>query len=303
MPCLGLADGLEGLCVVGAHGNLSDIDVAVGGGNHAEVLLADALALSSELSDGAERRCLGSLTAGVGIDLGVKYEDVDIFARSDDVVETAVADVVGGTVAADDPLTALGQMSLAFKEFALQRASAAGADGTACSLGILGFLQLLSSHFGTIELNALTLPELDGSIDGQNGLLESCHKFIGGLAVSGRVFVGVEPFLSGLAHPVESGGLDQFLGLLAQDATHLLVAKLHTKTELAEVLEQGVVEAGTLALLVLRIRCGGNGSGVDGGAARSVGHHLTVTEELADELDVRRLAATGAGTAVRAGCS
>ena len=42
------APSLEGLCVVGAHGNLSDIDVAVGGSNHTQILLADALALSSE---------------------------------------------------------------------------------------------------------------------------------------------------------------------------------------------------------------------------------------------------------------
>jgi hypothetical protein len=34
--------------VVSTHSDLSDIDVAVGGGNHAEILLADALTLSSE---------------------------------------------------------------------------------------------------------------------------------------------------------------------------------------------------------------------------------------------------------------
>ena len=104
VPSLSLADSLEGLSVVGAHSNLSDINITVGGGNHAEVLLADALTLSSELSDSTERSSLGSLTTGVGVHLSIEHEDVHIFAGSDDVVETAVTDVVGSTVATDDPL-------------------------------------------------------------------------------------------------------------------------------------------------------------------------------------------------------
>ena len=49
VPSLSLADSLEGLCVVGAHSNLSDIDIAVGGSNHTQILLADALTLGSAL--------------------------------------------------------------------------------------------------------------------------------------------------------------------------------------------------------------------------------------------------------------
>ena len=65
--------------VGGAYGNLSDIDVAIGGGNHAETLLADALTLSGELSDGTEKR---SLTAGVGVNFNIEHEGVHIFAKS-----------------------------------------------------------------------------------------------------------------------------------------------------------------------------------------------------------------------------
>ena len=64
VPSLGLADSLQGLSVVSTHGNLSDIDVAVGGSDHTEVLLADALTLGSELSDSAERCSLRGLTTG-----------------------------------------------------------------------------------------------------------------------------------------------------------------------------------------------------------------------------------------------
>ena len=53
----------------------------VGGayGNHAETLLADALTLSGELSDGTEKR---SLTAGVGVNFNIEHEGVHIFAKS-----------------------------------------------------------------------------------------------------------------------------------------------------------------------------------------------------------------------------
>ena len=47
------------------------------------------------------------MTAGVRVDLGVEHEDVDVFAAGQYVVETAVADVVGGTVTTDNPLAAL----------------------------------------------------------------------------------------------------------------------------------------------------------------------------------------------------
>ena len=96
-------DGLEGLGLVGAHGDLGDIDIAVAHGHHAEVLLLDRLAAGGKLGDSAGRGRLGGLAAGVGIDLGVEDQDVDVFAGSEDVVQSAVTDVIGPAVAADDP--------------------------------------------------------------------------------------------------------------------------------------------------------------------------------------------------------
>ena len=53
-----LADGLEALCVVCAHSDLRNVNVAVSRSHEAEVLLADALALCGELRNRAERSSL-----------------------------------------------------------------------------------------------------------------------------------------------------------------------------------------------------------------------------------------------------
>jgi hypothetical protein len=75
-------------------------------------LLLLGLAGSSELGDLAEVRGLGGLAAGVGVDLGVEHEDVDVVVLREDVVKAAEADVVGPAVAAEDPEGLLGQVGL-----------------------------------------------------------------------------------------------------------------------------------------------------------------------------------------------
>ena len=110
----GLAECLEALCLVGAHCNLCNVNVSVGGLHEAEVFLGNAFAACSELCDSTDRRSLRSLAAGVGVNLGVEHEDVHVFARSKHVVETSVAYVVACTVAADNPMAALGEVVLHF---------------------------------------------------------------------------------------------------------------------------------------------------------------------------------------------
>ena len=100
---VGLEEGLHRLVVLRAEGDVRDVDVAVGHRQHAEVLLRDRLAVRGELGRGADRRRLRRLAARVRVDLGVEDEDVDVLVRGEDVVEAAVADVVGPAVAADDP--------------------------------------------------------------------------------------------------------------------------------------------------------------------------------------------------------
>ena len=72
--------------------------------------LPDRLAGRRELGRRAERRRLRLLAAGVGVDLGVEHQDVDVAAAGEHVVEPAVADVVGPAVAADQPHALLHQV-------------------------------------------------------------------------------------------------------------------------------------------------------------------------------------------------
>ena len=80
-----------------------DIDAAVAHGHEGQVLLAGRLAAGGELGDRAARRGLGRLAAGVGVDLGIEDQHVDVAAAGEHVIEPAVADVVGPAIAADDP--------------------------------------------------------------------------------------------------------------------------------------------------------------------------------------------------------
>ena len=102
--CLRLTDRLQHLILVGTHVDLGNVDIAVGHRHHAEILLLRLLARCGKLCNRSRRRGLRCLTARIGVNLGVKDHDVDVFTRSEHVVHTAVADVVCPAVAAEDPL-------------------------------------------------------------------------------------------------------------------------------------------------------------------------------------------------------
>ncbi len=69
----------------------------------------DGLPPAANLATAAAGRRLRRLAAGVGVDLGVEHQDVDVAARGEHVVQAAEADVVGPAVAADDPDAAADQ--------------------------------------------------------------------------------------------------------------------------------------------------------------------------------------------------
>ena len=71
-------------------------------------------------------RRFGGLAAGVGIDLGVEDEDVDVPVHGHDVVEPAVADVIGPAVAADAPDALLDEVSPAADRSCQSRLGAVG---------------------------------------------------------------------------------------------------------------------------------------------------------------------------------
>ena len=115
---LSLLNGLEGLSGVSAHGYLSHIHIAVAHGDLSQRLLLGLLTGSGELCHLADVGGLGSLTAGVGVDLGIEDEDVDVLAGSQNVVHAAEADVVGPAVAAEDPDGLLRQIFLVLQDLA-----------------------------------------------------------------------------------------------------------------------------------------------------------------------------------------
>ncbi len=100
---LGLGDSLEGLDLVCAHCDLCNVDVTVGHSDLGERLGLDFLTGSRELSDLTDVGSLGGLSAGVGVNLGVEDEDVDVLTGGENMVDAAEADVVCPTVAAEDP--------------------------------------------------------------------------------------------------------------------------------------------------------------------------------------------------------
>src|SRR5262245_44211430 len=89
--------------IVGPHGDLCDVDVSVAHGSQTKVFLGRWFASGSEFCHSPQRSSLGGLAAGVGIDLGVQHQNVDVLARSQDVVEATVSYVVCPAIAADYP--------------------------------------------------------------------------------------------------------------------------------------------------------------------------------------------------------
>ena len=88
----------------------------------AKIFLCNLLAACGELGNGSGGRGLGGLSAGVGIDLGIENQQVDIPVLGQDVVDAAEADVIGPAVAADGPDGLLGQIRLVFQDkFAVRR--------------------------------------------------------------------------------------------------------------------------------------------------------------------------------------
>ena len=65
--------------------------------------LLPGLPPAANLATAPRRRGLRRLAAGVGVDLGVQHQEVDVAAGGEHVVQAAEADVVGPAVAAEAP--------------------------------------------------------------------------------------------------------------------------------------------------------------------------------------------------------
>ena len=81
----------------------SHVHMPVVHGHQTEVLLVGSFAVRSKLRRRAQRCGFGRLAPGVGVDLGVEDQNVEVVTERQDVIETAVADIEGPAVAAEQP--------------------------------------------------------------------------------------------------------------------------------------------------------------------------------------------------------
>ncbi len=190
------------------------------------------------------------------------------------MIESAVADVVGPAVAAEDPDGLLDEQILILQHFASERAGFAGAN--------LAVGQPLGFPLGA------------GQVD-VDAVLAGGDQLGGGLLAALGVVHVVEPFLARFLD-VGGGVLDgdELLNVLLQLGAALGGAQVHAEAELGVVLEQAVRPGRAVAVLVDGVGAGGGAAAVDGGAARGVGDDHAVAEQLGNQLDVGRFAAARA---------
>ncbi|MPN07494.1 hypothetical protein SDC9_154764 [bioreactor metagenome] len=111
-----LSNGLGSLRIVGTHRALCNIDIAIAHSDSRKILLLDFLTSSGKLRNRASRSCLGGLTAGVGINLGIKDNDIDVLALCQNVIQTAITNIIGPAVATEDEDRLLGEVILLLED-------------------------------------------------------------------------------------------------------------------------------------------------------------------------------------------
>ncbi len=252
---LRLPEGLEGLGLVRAHGHLGHVHIAVAHGDLGEALLLHILAGSGELRHLAEVGSLGGLAAGVGVHLGVEHEHVHVLAGGEHVIESAVSDIVGPAVAAEDPHRLLGQVLLVGKDARRELGHLSGALGSSAQSLDVG----RSRSLGGFSVSA--------------GLKPGARR-VGQLA--GR-----------------TAALDEGLGVYNHLVLHGLVAQKHAHAVLGVVLKQRVRPGRAVAVGVHRVGRRSRRTAPDGRAARGVGDVHTIAEQLGDQARVRGLGAAG----------
>ena len=130
-------------------------------------------------------------------------------------------------------------------------------------------------------------------------LLHQRDELVGNLlGLEGAFAVGDPLVEEGLDFGAAAVAGEAFLHDALHAVAHLAGGGGHAEAEFGVVLKERVGPGGTEAAAVVLAVGGGRGrAAVDGGATRGVGHHHLLAEELGDALEVRGLAAAGAGAA------
>ena len=208
-----------------------------------------------ELRDRAALRGLRRLAAGVGVDLGVEHEDVHVAARRQHVVEPAEADVVGPPVAADEP------HALAH-EVARHHREARGVDAR-----------------GRRRIAREQLPA-------------AAPRARAARAICGSVSCGLSRIARARSSP--TNGREPFEQERGRSRACASTPRRIPSPNSALSSNSELFHDGPAPLGVGRPRRGRQVRAVDRRATGGVGDDHAVAEELAHELDVRRLAAAGA---------
>ena len=262
---LSLVEGLDRSGGIGTHRDVGDVDVLVLHLHETEVLLGLNLTGSGELGDRAGRRGLGSLTAGVGVDFGIHDENLDVLAGGENMVETAVTDIVGPAVTAENP-DGLTDEVIGDGEELTTDGAGAGTFLTRAAAVLESSLEL--GDGGAHLFDALTLlVVLVDAFDLRQDRLDG----LGSLGLGENL-------------------VDEFHG----EAVELVGGNAHTETELGVVFEERVGPRGTAAVGALAVRGRREVAAVDRRAARRVGDEEAVAAKLGKELDVRSFTAARA---------
>ncbi len=269
---LGLGNGLDGLSGIGTHGDLSHIDIAIAHGNLRQGLLLGLLAGSRELSDLTDVGSLGSLSAGVGVNLGIEDEDVHILVLSQHMVHAAEADIVCPAVAAEDPYGLLGQVGLLLQNLldvvAADLGFQVGNQGLGGSLvgfavvigvqpGLAGSLPLLGSGVSHDSLDLILQGFPDNSLSGVHTQTMLCIVLEQGVGPGGTTAFFVDAVGRGGSGAAPDGGTAGGVGNvhpIAEQLSHQTgIAGLGTAGAGTGELQQGLAELRTLDGVVLHI--------------------------------------------------
>ena len=96
-------NGFHRLVELRPQRNLRDVDVSIHHHADAQIFTRLALAVLTKFRDRPQWRCFRGLSAGVGIALSIKHQNIDVFGQAQDMIKTAETNIVGPPVAADQP--------------------------------------------------------------------------------------------------------------------------------------------------------------------------------------------------------
>src|SRR5579884_1459883 len=253
---LGIDEGAQGLLIVGSHRHARDVDVTIGHRQHAQVFLGQGLAARREFGDGPARRRFRGLPSCVRVHFGIQHQHVDVAPGGQDMIEAAVADIVGPAIAADNP-DALAHQHVRDSE----------------QVARMGRLPLIG------KLRALQSPLQDG--DARALALDAC--FAGLIGVEQGIYQLLAYHLNQL--------LEQFAGVF-----FLLVQRqAHAETKFGVVFKERIRPRGAAPFGIDAPRRCGQVAAIDGGAAGGIGNDHAIAEQLRRQLDVGRFAAAGTG--------